>query len=106
MRRRLPIVLAAAALALAAACSSSPCQELGQKLCVCTGLTGDACKTQVEDQLKRLDPNQATLDRCQTLLDSCREPLGVIFCEWINTVDGSAACGLSPEPQPVTTTTP
>ena len=43
--------------ALAAACSDSPCQELGEKLCALhRARRADACKTQVEDQLKALDP--------------------------------------------------
>ena len=31
--------------------STSPCQDLGQKLCGCSGLSSDSCKTQVEEQL-------------------------------------------------------
>ena len=99
MRRPLALALAAAATLAAAGCSTSPCQELGERLCACTGLTGDTCKTQVEDQLKRLDPPQSTLDTCDALLSTCREPAGASFCEWLTTADGKAACGLTP-PQP------
>lgn len=105
MRRPVALALAAAALCLAA-CSASPCQKLGEKLCACTGLSGDSCTSQVEEQLKRLDPPQSTLDECQVLLDRCNPPTGALFCEWLRTQDGQVACGLAPEPQPVGTTTP
>jgi hypothetical protein len=98
MRRTLAHALAALAVALAAGCSKSPCQELGEKLCVCTGLSTDACKTQVEEQLKKIDPSQAQLDRCDQLLGSCKEPAGAVFCEWLVTADAKVACGVAPNP--------
>jgi hypothetical protein len=98
MRRDFALALAASAAVLAAGCSTSPCQELGEKLCVCTGLSSDACKTQVEEQLKKLDPSQAELDRCGQLLGSCKEPGGAVFCEWLLTTDAKIACGVSPNP--------
>jgi hypothetical protein len=96
MRRPLALALVVAAGLAAASCSTSPCQDLGQRLCGCTGLTSDTCKTQVEEQLKRLDPPQATLDHCQQVLDTCNAPSGASFCEWLKTSDGMAACGLVP----------
>jgi hypothetical protein len=104
MRRPHALALVLAAGFAVAACSTSPCQELGQKLCSCTGLTSDVCKTQVEDQLKKLDPNQATLDHCQVLLDRCNQPAGADFCEWLRTDHAQVVCGLAPEP--ISTTTP
>lgn len=98
------ITTALAAALLAAGCSQSPCQDLGERLCGCTGKSGDQCKTQVEDELKKLDPPQSTLDRCDALLASCHEPPGAAFCEWLSTGDGKRACGLAPEV--VTTTLP
>ena len=96
--RRTPLLALAAAAALAAGCSTSPCQELGERLCSCTGQSKDTCKTQVEDQLKRLDPTQDTLDRCDALLGSCKEPEGAVFCEWLRTSSAKVACGVAPPP--------
>jgi hypothetical protein len=94
--------LAALTLALSAACSDSPCQELGEKLCGCTGIGTDACKTQVEDQLKALDPPDSTQDRCDTLLATCNgnRPASAEFCEWLRTEDGMTSCGLAEQPPP------
>jgi hypothetical protein len=92
---------ATAALALlAAACSTSPCQELGEKLCSCSGASQDDCKRQVEFQLEDLHPDQATEDRCDALLGSCNPPPGAELCEWLLTEDGKVNCGLAPEPPP------
>lgn len=97
MSRSLAPVLALAAVLAVSACSTSPCQTLGERVCACSGLTSDTCKTQVEDQLKGLDPPQATLDRCAALLNTCTQPAGAVFCEWLNTQDGQVGCGLAPE---------
>jgi hypothetical protein len=103
--RRLPSLPLALAAGLAVAgCSTSPCQELGQKLCSCTGLTSDTCKTQVETQLKSANPNQDTLDQCQRLLDRCNQPAGADFCEWLKTPSAQIKCGLAPDPATVGTT--
>ncbi len=102
MRRPLALALAAAAV-LGAGCSTSPCQELGEKVCNCSGLSSDACKTQVEGELKRIDPPQSTLDRCSALLGTCHEPIGAVFCEWLSTENGKISCGLA-EPELVTST--
>jgi hypothetical protein len=88
---------ATAALALlAAACSTSPCQELGEKLCTCSGASGEECKRQVEFQLEDLHPDQATQDRCEALLDTCNPAPPVELCEWLLTEDGKVACGIAP----------
>lgn len=105
MRRPLALALAAAAL-VAAGCSTSPCQTLGEKLCACTGNSSDTCKTQVENELTRLDPTQPVLDLCEKKLATCNAPDGAVFCSWIRTPDGLANCGLMPDPQPVTSTNP
>ena len=91
-------VALASLLALAAACSTSPCQELGERLCQCQpGTTKDTCKTQVQNQLKDLSPDEST---CQKHLDQCNAPAGVDFCEWLLTANGKTACGLAPQPPP------
>ena len=103
MRRPLSLALAAAAALTAAGCSTSPCQELGQRICSCSGLSGDSCKTQVESELKRINETQAMRDECSRLLDTCEAPPNAIFCEWFYTPAGKVGCGLA-DPVPVSTT--
>jgi hypothetical protein len=94
--RRSPALALVAAAVLAAGCSTSPCQELGEKLCSCTGQSKDTCKTQVEEQLKKLDPSKDQLHECDQLLGTCHEPSGANFCEWLKTTDAKQACGVAP----------
>lgn len=94
--RRLAAIAALALLA--AACSDSPCQELGERLCSCTGQSGDDCKRQVEFQIDDLHPDQATEDRCDALLGTCNAPPGALLCEWLLTEDGKVQCGIAPAP--------
>jgi hypothetical protein len=95
--------LAALALALlAAACSDSPCQDLGERLCSCTGLSEDSCTAQVEAELETAGMSDETCDR---FLGSCNAQSGVPLCEWLLTEDGKQACGLAqPDPTPPATT--
>ncbi len=94
----------AAALALAlfaAGCHTSSCQELGEKLCACTGQSKDTCTTQVQDQLKSVDLPES---RCDAILAQCNAPSGTDFCEWLLSCPGQVDCGIA-EPQNCTTTT-
>ncbi len=83
--------------ALLASCSKSPCQELGEKLCSCTGLSSASCTTQVQDQLKQHGMSEST---CDAYLATCKADLGVDFCEWLLTESGKEACGIAPAPAP------
>ena len=91
--------LAALALALlAAACSDSPCQELGERLCSCTGLSNDSCTAQVEALRDR--PGFSD-DVCEGYLGRCNAPAesGLSLCEWLLTEQGKLDCGLAhPDP--------
>lgn len=93
---RLP--LAAALLALLAACSD-PCRELGDELCRCVpaGTSRDTCERQVKQELDRLSPSGAQEEYCDAKLDTCEQPDGADFCEWLDTACGKARCGLSNE---------
>jgi hypothetical protein len=91
---RLAAPALAAALVALAACGTSACQELGQRICACQpGLSSSTCKTQIEQQLKSSNPGEST---CQHLLDTCNAPSGVDICEWMLTEAGKQACGLTP----------
>jgi hypothetical protein len=93
--RALALASAFALAALAAGCSESPCQELGERLCACTGQGSGACEAQVEDQLDGVD---LTEGRCEEVLGACAAPEGVDFCEWLLTAAGKTACGFTPAP--------
>jgi hypothetical protein len=95
--RPLAASFALALAVLAAGCSKSPCQELGEKLCACTGVSKDACTSQVEDRLDNLDP-PLTEGRCDDVLATCNAPGNTTFCEWLLTADGKQACGIAPPP--------
>ena len=88
---RLLAPLAVASL-LALGCGTPPCEELGERLCICTGLSKDSCKTQVEEQLKNVHPGDST---CDAYLATCNAPEGVNFCEWLGTASGKQACGIA-----------
>jgi hypothetical protein len=89
---------ALALLALAAACSDDPCQELGERICSCNlGATSDGCEALTEDQLEDAAPSEGF---CDERLADCNAPPGAVFCEWLLTADGKDACGLTPSTAP------
>jgi hypothetical protein len=86
--------------ALAAAGCSTPCQDLGDRLCQCTpaGTAQDTCKTQVKNQLSAANPSGSVEDFCSQKLGSCKVPAsagGAGFCDWFLTQCGKEACGLA-----------
>jgi hypothetical protein len=89
--------LLAAALLATAACSKSPCQQLGEKLCACTGLNPDSCTLQVQRQVNATPVDDAT---CQDTLNACDDHSPPDFCTWLVTADGKRYCGLSPFTDP------
>lgn len=95
-----PAHLAALVVAVALAGCSSPCKDLGDRLCRCTpaGTSRDTCERQVDEQLDRIDPTEDEQDHCEAVLASCNEPDGARFCEWLDTSCGKSRCGLSEEP--------
>ncbi len=88
-------VLLAAVLLAAGACSTPPCEKLGEQLCACTGLTTDVCKTQVQEELKGVGHDDAA---CDAILNSCNDhkPPESQFCTWLTTDAGKRYCGLAP----------
>jgi hypothetical protein len=86
----------AAAVALAAGCTS-PCQELGERLCECnpSGVSTDTCKRQVSNMVDDADPSKDQESVCSERLDTCDAPGGADFCTWVETAEGKRACGLA-----------
>ncbi len=91
-------VAAIACAALAAGCSS-PCQELGDRLCDCraSGVTKASCTDSVKAEIQRLRPGSSDNDLCSKFLDTCHSSAGIEFCDWIEGRCGKAACGMSQE---------
>lgn len=93
-------LVATFALVLLSACTE-PCQELANRLCTCSGggSASDACERGAEDRLNAVGAGDAKQNECKGWLDTCHEPEGAEFCEWIGTADAKVACGIAlPEP--------
>jgi predicted small secreted protein len=75
------------------------CQDLGDRLCQCSGAgsTRDACKTEIKNQLAATGVHSNDEAVCSAALATCNPPSGASFCEWVNTGCGKASCGLSNE---------
>jgi hypothetical protein len=99
MRLLAAVLLATASLALQG-CGVHSCQELGNRLCQCSGAGSarDNCKTAIKNQLSAAGLTDANYAACEAALVTCEARPGVNFCEWINTSCGKASCGLSNEP--------
>lgn len=99
-----PVGLALLALlALPLAGCGNPCQDLGNRICSCSGggTTADTCRQQIANLLKDAGIRASDEAFCSAKLDTCHapaEPADVKFCEWINTEAGKVACGLANPP--------
>ena len=86
-------------LALGAAGCSSPCQDLGDRICQCEaeGQIRNNCKTNVKARVKAAAPNASEEDACTAILATCPDPNGdVNACAYmLNTCPGRVACGLA-----------
>lgn len=102
-RRRfqtLPALLLATASALAAGCTT-PCEELGQRICACqpAGALRDACDKNVTSLVRQAKTNEAQQDFCDSKLKSCPDPTSdSTACDVMNTPAGKDRCGLSYTP--------
>jgi hypothetical protein len=105
-RAILPALMRLAALALLAllavplAGCGNACQDLGNRICSCSGggTSADTCKQQVTNLLKDTGVGADAEAFCSQKLDTCNapsQPTEVRFCEWVNTGCGKASCGLS-----------
>jgi hypothetical protein len=98
-----PLVLALGlALATGAAGCSSPCQDLGDRVCQCEpeGQVRNNCKTNVKARVRAAAPTAGEVDYCSSILGSCPDPGGnVNACAYmLNTCAGKVACGLALPP--------
>jgi hypothetical protein len=96
MRPTAALLLLAAGLALQG-CGVHSCQELGNRLCQCSGTSSETCKTQVKSELAAAGLTDGNYAACEAALTTCGAPSGAAFCEWIATACGKASCGLSNE---------
>jgi hypothetical protein len=95
-----PLVLALGlALAIGAAGCSSPCQDLGDRVCQCEpeGQVRNNCKTNVKARVRAAAPTSGEASYCSAVLGSCPDPGGdVNKCAYmLNTCAGKVACGLA-----------
>ncbi len=105
MRRALLSFIAAALCATGLAGCGNACEDLGARLCTCSGggTATDTCKQQIKNLLSDVGLTGGQKDYCSRMLDTCNAPSGADFCEWINTSPGKVACGLA---YPTTPTAP
>lgn len=99
---RLAAALSLALLATGLAGCSTPCQDLGNKICDCGagGTSLDTCKQQIKNQLAAAHVTSDVENVCSAALDTCNAPGGATFCEWIETAAGKQACGFANPPAP------
>jgi hypothetical protein len=100
MRSRLSLTLAfGLALALGAAGCSTPCQDLGDRICNCVpeGQIRNNCKTNVKTRVNNSGATGSEQDYCDRILGTCPDPQGdVDKCAVIlNTCPGRVGCGLA-----------
>ncbi len=95
---RLPATLAALLLALGAAGCSTPCQDLGYRICNCVaeGQLRTNCQNDVKARVKAASASGSEQDYCDSLLATCPDPKGdTVACAWLNTCEGKVACGMA-----------
>jgi len=100
MRSRLSLTLAfGLALALGAMGCSTPCQDLGDRICNCEaeGQVRNNCKSNVKARVQASNATGSEQDYCEAKLGTCPDPNGdVTRCAYmLNTCPGRVACGLA-----------
>ncbi len=108
-RTVIALVGVAAAAALAAAGCASPCQELGDRVCLCQpqGSARTQCDTDVKNRVGEAGATSAQQSFCSSKLDTCPTPptswsasAPPPVCALLNTCQGKINCGLA-LPQPL-----
>ncbi len=97
MRPLAALALLVASLALQG-CGNT-CQDLGDRLCQCSGAGSarDNCKSEIKNQLSAAGVDSTNEAACAAALNTCYSPASADFCEWVGTSCGKASCGLSNE---------
>lgn len=94
-----PLALAALSALLAAAGGcSTPCEELGKRVCACqpAGTERDNCDRNVTQLVKKARTSEQQQDFCDGKLSSCPDPASdSTACDMMNTPAGKDRCGLS-----------
>jgi hypothetical protein len=99
MRLLAALFVALSSPLLLTGCGNS-CQDLGNRICQCTGggTARDTCQRQIENQLSDAGVSSGDKAFCAARLSACEAPAGARFCEWIETQAGKEACGLAYQP--------
>jgi hypothetical protein len=97
--RRTALAIALTLAAALTACSS-PCQDLGERICKCSpeGATRENCERAVEDQVEDGNPRPGSDDQdfCEEKLNTCADPDDdAAMCDRLETAEGKRACGLA-----------
>lgn len=97
--RRTALALALSLSAALTACSS-PCQDLGTRICKCLpeGVSRENCERAVEDQVDSGNPKPGGDDQdfCEEKLKTCPDPDDdAAMCDRLETEQGKQACGLA-----------
>jgi hypothetical protein len=90
--------LAALALSLGAAGCSTPCRDLGERICKCVaeGQTRTACNNDVKNRVSANAPTADQQSYCSNLLGTCPDPDQVGgACNYMQTCPGKVACGMA-----------
>jgi len=94
-----PLLALGLALAIGIAGCSSPCQDLGDRVCQCeaAGQVRNNCQTNVKARVRAAAPTSGEASYCSSILATCPDPGGdVNACAWmLNTCAGKVACGLA-----------
>ncbi|HVP68611.1 MAG TPA: hypothetical protein VMT17_15265 [Anaeromyxobacteraceae bacterium] len=106
MRPYRTALVAGAALAacLAASGCTTPCQELGDRICNClpVGSSRNTCQTDVKNRVNTAHPTSDENSYCSALLNTCPDP-GTNWdpsspppaCALLQTCQGMINCGLA-----------
>jgi hypothetical protein len=86
------------ALALTAQACTTPCEDLGRRICACqtSGAARDACDRAVKVLVRQAKTDEQQQDFCDQKLKSCPDPANdSTACDRMNTPAGKEACGLA-----------
>ncbi len=98
VRRTPALLLASLAVALAGPGCTTPCEDLGRRICACqpAGSSRDACDRAVKQLVKDARTDEQQQDFCDQKLKTCPDPANDdTACDVMSTAAGKEACGLA-----------